>query len=83
MQIYHFVTENKTFKKVKVTNYLNSAEKFPPNITAAFSMPNGFVYLFRNDKYCVRELYFQPQEDGVFVSATSSTASHMSVPGFS
>ncbi|CAG2100322.1 unnamed protein product [Medioppia subpectinata] len=41
-----------------VLKHYESAEKLPPGVTAAFSMPDQMLYLFQGNHYCYRELFY-------------------------
>ena len=74
-KVYYWNTSHENLAKLGVDNYyLHGAlgEKFPSNLTAAFSIPSNdskvpyFVYLFREDKYCFRSIKPEQTSDEEF-----------------
>ena len=58
------------FIKVNETSFDKSEEKFPSDLTAATELQNGYIYTFRKNKYCIREMAYEPEDpkDKEFVS---------------
>ncbi|CAG2114305.1 unnamed protein product, partial [Medioppia subpectinata] len=64
-KVYYYKIVKNSFIKVKETTTDKSEENFPSGVTTAFSLPNRFVYMFRNDTFCVRELYYESDDKSI------------------
>jgi hypothetical protein len=56
LKVFYYSTAGPNFaRKRRQVKHHESPEQFPPRVEAAFSMPNGLIYLFRGNQYCVRK----------------------------
>ncbi|XP_054166895.1 uncharacterized protein LOC128964333 [Oppia nitens] len=58
-QVYYYEVSDKNISEVKRVDHTESRERFPSDITAGFSLNNGFIYVFKGNKYCVREMIYE------------------------
>ncbi|CAG2100323.1 unnamed protein product [Medioppia subpectinata] len=57
--VFYYSTVGDIFtRKRRHVKHYESAEKLPPGVTAAFSMPDQMLYLFQGNHYCYRELFY-------------------------
>ena len=58
-QVFYYSTVAEMFSnKRRSVKTSESREKLPTGVTAAFSMPNQMLYLFRSQHFCKRDLYY-------------------------
>ena len=58
-QVFYYSTVADTFApKRRSVKHFESREKLPAGISAAFSMPNSIIYLFKEKLVCVRPLLY-------------------------
>ena len=58
LQVYYYDTFGYKLFRGSERPYDQTPERFPPDLTAATSLINGFIYVFRDNQYCVREMNY-------------------------
>ena len=71
MQVHYYDTLDFKLIKTIELSYDKTPERFPPNLTSATALQNGFIYVFSGNQYCVREMTYESEDKNKYVSKIS------------